>query len=85
MPPDIALPTANRVAYATVSWTEPTASDDTMLSLTSSHTPGTMFSIGETTVSYMAVDQAGNFITKSFVVSIYGGYSFNEIRKILAT
>ena len=74
MPPDIALPTANGTAYVTVSWTEPTASDDILLSFTSSHTPGAIFAYGNTTVTYTAVDLAGNINTQSFVVIIYGEY-----------
>ena len=78
MPPDnIMLPTANGMDYVTVSWTEPTASDhygvhNTLLSFTSSHTPGTIFSYGNTTVTYTAADLAGNINTRSFVVIIYG-------------
>ena len=77
MPSDITLPTANGMAYATVSWTEPTASDyygvhNTLLSFTSSHTPGTNFLIGETPVTYTAVDLAGNNNTQIFSVTING-------------
>ena len=79
MPSDITLPTPNGMAYVTVSWTEPTVSDyygvhNTLLSFTSSHEPGTNFLIGETPVTYTAVDLAGNINTQTCIVVIIGEY-----------
>ncbi len=56
-----------------VSWTEPTASDNSgSVTQTSSHNPGDVFPIGDTVVTYTAVDPYGNSKTKSFVVTVEG-------------
>jgi hypothetical protein len=60
---------------AAVSWTEPTATDNCTpagsLVWTKSHTPGTVFSVGTTTVTYTAADAAGNVsATCTFTVTI---------------
>ena len=71
------LTTDNGTASTKVFWDEPSASDyygahDTLFSLTSNHKPGEVFSVGDTVVTYTAIDLAGNRLTKSFVVSIKG-------------
>ncbi|MDD5151107.1 MAG: HYR domain-containing protein, partial [Flavobacterium sp.] len=52
------------VCTSIVSWTEPSATDNCTASgnliWTKSHTPGTLFSAGTTTVTYTATDAAGN-------------------------
>ncbi len=54
-----------------VTWTEPTASDNSgSVELTSTHLPGDQFGVGETTVTYTATDDAGNTATCSFVVTV---------------
>ncbi|SDX36077.1 Calx-beta domain-containing protein, partial [Lutibacter oricola] len=60
---------------ATVSWTEPSVNDNCTSSAnivwTKSHTPGTVFSPGTTTVTYVATDEAGNnSVTCSFDVVV---------------
>jgi len=49
---------------AVVTWTEPTASDNCTdpgdLTCDKSHTPGSTFPVGTTTVTYTATDEAGN-------------------------
>ncbi|KAF0204274.1 MAG: hypothetical protein FD170_592 [Bacteroidetes bacterium] len=60
---------------AAVSWTEPTATDNCTpsgsLVWIKSHTPGAIFSVGATTVTYTATDGAGNISTVcSFTVTI---------------
>ncbi|MCB0637187.1 MAG: HYR domain-containing protein, partial [Lewinella sp.] len=57
---------------ATVNWTSPTASDNCGLaSFTPSHSPGTAFGLGATTVTYTATDAAGNENTDcSFTVTV---------------
>jgi gliding motility-associated-like protein len=55
----------------TVSWTSPTASDNcAMSSFTSSHTPGSSFPKGTTTVTYTAIDVKGNTSTCTFNVIV---------------
>ncbi|MGQ8338926.1 HYR domain-containing protein [Sunxiuqinia sp. A32] len=60
--------------FATVSWTEPTASDNCTTSgniiWTKSSDPGDSFPIGTTTVDYTASDEAGNIATCSFTVTV---------------
>ena len=64
---DSGLPTA------IIDWTEPSATDNSgSQTLTSSHTPGSSFSIGVTSVEYRAVDSAGNEAVASFTVTIEG-------------
>jgi gliding motility-associated-like protein len=53
-----------------VTWTAPTADDNCSVVLTSSHTSGSAFSAGTTTVTYSATDPSGNVTTCSFKVII---------------
>src|SRR5258707_8838031 len=56
---------------AIVNWTSPTASDNcSMGSFTSNHNSGDTFPVGITTVTYNAVDAAGNSATCSFTVKV---------------
>lgn len=56
---------------ATATWTAPTASDDVgVSSFTSTHASGSNFPIGTTTVTYTAMDVAGNTTTASFTVTV---------------
>jgi gliding motility-associated-like protein len=55
---------------AIVSWDEPDATDNCSATLTSSHTLGDFFDIGETTVVYTASDPYGNMKSASFTVKI---------------
>jgi hypothetical protein len=71
MPADITATTDQGQTYATVTWTPPTATDNTgIANLTTSHAPGSRFPIGATTVTYAALDDAGNKPTASFVVTV---------------
>jgi len=63
------------VCTAIVSWTEPSATDNCTSSgnlvWTKSHTPGTLFTAGTTTVTYTATDAAGNISNVcSFTVTV---------------
>ena len=61
------------LATAVVSWVEPYAIDNSGFpTLTSSHSPGSSFSIGVTHVEYTAVDGSGNKVTSMFVIDIKG-------------
>ena len=73
MPGGILHGTESGSATAVVTWTPPTASDNSgSPTLTSSHNPGDLFSIGDTSVTYTSVDPSGNTEIKTFTVSIYG-------------
>ena len=73
IPADIIQSTDNGVATAVVAWTLPTANDNSnKVTLTSSHNPGDIFSLGVTTVTYTAVDPDSNLMTDSFTVTIEG-------------
>ena len=72
-PADISQSTDATEANAVVTWTPPTASDNSgVVTLTSTYNPGDTFSLGATTVTYTAVDAAANLVTDSFIVSITG-------------
>ena len=61
------------LSTALTTWTEPTATDNSnVYTMTSSHDSGSSFPIGITTVTYTAVDEAGNIATYSFNVSVKG-------------
>lgn len=56
---------------AAATWTAPVFSDNcAVTSVTSSHSPGAVFSLGTTTVSYTARDAAGNTQTSKFTVTV---------------
>ena len=74
---DIFQTISSGVAGTTVTWTEPTATDDSgAVTLASrSHTPGSFFPVGTTQVSYVFVDGAGNSASCTFSVEITQGKS----------
>ena len=55
---------------AVVTWTEPTATDNSGMAatVTQSHQPGQSFPVGTTEVTYTFTDQAGNQATCQFEV-----------------
>lgn len=62
---------ANSDCQAVVGWGIPTASDNCEIaSIDSTHASGGIFTIGTTTVTYTAVDSAGNTALCSFVVNV---------------
>ena len=73
MPHSITLNTTYGMPTANVTWTEPTATDNSgLLTLTSTHIPGSTFNIGVATVQYEAVDPYGNNMVETFTVTING-------------
>ncbi|MBL6645177.1 MAG: HYR domain-containing protein [Flavobacteriales bacterium] len=71
MPADITQSNEAGDCSAAVSWTAPTASDNCgVASLTTSHAIGSVFAVGNTTVTYTATDVNGNTSTASFTVTI---------------
>ena len=66
---DIGLPTA------TVYWKEPIAEDNSgVQTLTTSHPPGSSFSIGNSTVVYTCTDSSGNSVSEILIVTVEGMY-----------
>ena len=56
---------------AVVSWTDPTATDNCEeLTLTTNHSPGSLFPVGSTSVTYLAMDQYGNISSQEFTVTV---------------
>ena len=79
-PADISQSTYATVATAVVTWSAPTASDNSgVVTLTSTHNPGDTFSLGATTVTYTAVDAAANMATDSFTVTITGKHLIRAV------
>ncbi|XP_072049468.1 uncharacterized protein [Amphiura filiformis] len=68
---DISVNTDSGQSYASVSWTAPTTSDNSgsAVALSSNYQPG-QFGIGQTTVTYTAVDEFGNQAHDSFVITV---------------
>ena len=72
-PSDQSGNTDSGLATGTISWTAPTATDNSgTQTLTSTHNPGDSFPIGTTTVTYTATDAAGNSANCSFDVIVNG-------------
>ena len=73
IPANITQNTDPGLPTGVVTWSEPTASDNSgSVTLTSSHESGEAFPIGVTVVTYTAVDAASNMVTSSFAVLIEG-------------
>lgn len=69
-PTRISLQSTNGEPLA-VEWEEVTATDNCqVVSLVSSHNSGALYSVGETSVTYTAIDGAGNSNTCTFKVSV---------------
>lgn len=63
---------------AVVNWVEPTATDISATTVTSSHTPGSFFPAGTTTtVTYTFRDSSGNEAVCSFTVTVEQGMFFS--------
>ena len=61
----------NEQCSQAVSWTAPTVTDNCgITSFTSTHSPGAVFPVGATTVTYTATDIHGNTQTCSFTVTV---------------
>ena len=53
--------TSNGEDTAVVAWTEPSATDNSGIqTLTSSHSPGSVFPVGKTVIQYTSTDSSGN-------------------------
>lgn len=61
---------ATTACGATVNWTAPTASDNCSATVTSTHSPGALFPIGTTAVTYTAEDPSGNIAECTFNVVV---------------
>jgi hypothetical protein len=69
-PADITQTADAGICTTVVNWTEPTATDDCGVTLTSDIAPGTTFFLGTTTVTYTATDGSGNSVTSTFNVIV---------------
>ena len=70
---------------AAVSWTAPTANSACQpISISSNYTPGAVFQIGQTAVTYQASDVKGNTSTCSFRVSVLGSCTNDNEPPIIA-
>ena len=73
MPSDTVHSTGVGSATAVVTWSEPSASDNSgTVNLTSSHSSGSTFSIGDTIVTYTAVDASSNSANATFTITVKG-------------
>ena len=78
VPSDIEQSTDVGSSTAVVTWPEPTTSDNSgSLNLTSSHSSGSTFSIGDTIVTYTAADASSNSANATFTITVIG---MNKLR-----
>ncbi|MHC4935791.1 MAG: HYR domain-containing protein, partial [Planctomycetota bacterium] len=71
VPSDMIMPNQAGQCGKPVSWAAPSAVDNCAIgSLTSDHQPGEFFPVGDTTVTYTAVDPSGNSSQASFTITI---------------
>ena len=74
---DVTHNTDDNQPYATVTWSEPSASDNSgSVSLTSDYSSGDTFPIGGASVTYTATDPTGNTATFSFTLEITGKFVY---------
>ncbi len=82
-PQDITRQLSTGQTSIAVSWTVPTATDDRtpthQITVTASHQPNQLFSVGTTSVNYIFTDQSGNIATCIFNINIQGMYLFRAI------
>ena len=70
-PANITIQSDNNDCTAVANWTSPSSTDDCgIASFVASHSSGTSFDQGTTTVSYTATDNCGNVTTCSFTVTV---------------
>jgi hypothetical protein len=69
-PNEIFAPTAAGSCEASVTWIPPVESDNCGTLVTSTHTPGDIFPIGATVVTYNVVDPSGNTTECSFQINV---------------
>ena len=68
---DIQITAENGLCGASVSWTDPSATDNCdMVTVSSTHNPGDFFDVGSHTVVYTAEDLYGNEISEQFQVTV---------------
>lgn len=71
MPPNITVSPNTSNCQAIVNWNPPIAADNCQVtSFTTTHSPGSLFNVGITTVTYTAMDACGNFKSLSFTVTV---------------
>ncbi|XP_072175620.1 hyalin-like [Diadema setosum] len=69
-PSDQTVGTDFRLNSTTVNWTEPVVSDNDVYTVTSDYSSGSVFYVGSTLVTYMAVDSSGNTETCTFTITV---------------
>jgi hypothetical protein len=70
---DITIANASGICGEVVSWTSPQATDNcgyTEIKQTSGPASGSIFPVGSTTISYVAIDASGNDTTQTFIVTV---------------
>lgn len=70
LPSSITAPIVGNQCTQTVNWIPPLVTDDNLQSVTSTYTPGSIFSLGTTLITYTAIDSTGNMVDTSFTVTV---------------
>lgn len=70
-PQDIVVEAEQGLCGSTISWVEPTATDNcSVFDIKPSNYPGEFFAVGSTLVSYTAIDTTGNIAVHEFTVTV---------------
>jgi hypothetical protein len=79
MPANISQAADPGVCTAAVTWVAPSATDNcTLATLAPTHAIGSTFAVGQTTVTYTAIDIYGNTTTAAFTVTVTSGDSDSD-------
>ncbi len=71
MPTDVTLSADPGVCGALHQWVAPESTDNCQVqSFLGSHESGSLFPVGDTTVSYTAIDETGNLLTSAFTITV---------------
>ena len=70
MPTTINLNNDAGICGAVATWTAPTTDDNCSSTISGTHTSGSIFAVGTTTVTYTATDDAGNTAAETFQVIV---------------
>ena len=91
VPESLSVHTDPGMSTAVVSWQQPSATDNSVepVTITSNLNSGYMFSIGNTTVTFIATDTSGNEDSAMFTITVTGKTSkltarFSKFSKLKA-
>ncbi|XP_072176381.1 uncharacterized protein [Diadema setosum] len=82
-PTDITQSTDTGLCSANVTWSDPYVTDDSgVFTITSTSSSGSMFPVGNTTVSITAEDSSGNEATCNFTITVVGQIEVRNLEAV---